>query len=30
VADSIPENEYAETLNKAKALFSAMKMAKGR
>ena len=30
VADSIPENEYAETLNKAKALFAAMKMAKGR
>jgi len=29
VADSVPENEYQETLNKAKALFSAIKMARG-
>jgi anthranilate synthase component 1 len=30
VADSVPQREYEETLNKAKALFSAMKMAKRR
>lgn len=29
VADSVPENEYSETLNKAKALFSAIRLAKG-
>ncbi|UCF97474.1 MAG: anthranilate synthase component I [Spirochaetaceae bacterium] len=29
VADSIPEREYEETLNKAKALFRAIQMAKG-
>ena len=29
VADSVPEREYTETLNKAKALFSAISMAKG-
>ncbi len=30
VADSVPEKEYTETLNKARALFSAIKLAKGR
>jgi anthranilate synthase component 1 len=29
VADSVPEREYAETLNKAKALFRAIQMARG-
>lgn len=29
VADSVPENEYEETLNKARALFKAIRMAKG-
>ncbi len=29
VADSVPEKEYAETLNKAKALFRAIQMARG-
>ena len=29
VADSVPENEYSETLNKAKALFRAIQMARG-
>ncbi len=29
VADSVPENEYTETLNKAKALFSAINLARG-
>jgi len=29
VADSVPETEYEETLNKAKALFRAIQMARG-
>ena len=29
VADSVPETEYTETLNKAKALFRAIRMARG-
>ena len=29
VADSIPENEYEETLNKAKGMLKAIKMAEG-
>jgi anthranilate synthase component 1 len=29
VADSVPETEYEETLNKAKALFRAIEMARG-
>ena len=30
VADSIPEHEYAETVNKARAMFRAIEMARER